>query len=240
MHLKKFHKIQKDCVLKQAKVRNKCAKTKEFFGVCYAGMGEYIFAIEHNDTYLGFISVSGYCADKNFSHSKIKSMGEKYDIDKDKLITLFNASLKKKIPSLEQLKPLIAPLCAMVELLYLESISNRESKETQSDNIFNKLVLYLIENYNRNLKMDEISNALHYSKSYLSHLFFEKTKMTIMQYVAKLRISKAKDMLANFQFSVSDIAFEVGYNDANYFTNTFIKHTGMSPTRYRKMIRSNQ
>ncbi|HEY8443284.1 MAG TPA: AraC family transcriptional regulator, partial [Clostridia bacterium] len=171
----------------------------------------------------------------------ISEMSEKYNIDKDKLIDLFNASIKKKMPTLEQLKPLITPLCAMVELLYLESIMKADqNKDTRTDSIFNNLMLYLVENYNRDIKMDEISNALHYSKSYLSHLFFEKTKMTIMSYVTKLRISKAKDLLANFQFSVSDIAFQVGYNDANYFTNTFIKHTGVSPTQYRKMIRNNQ
>ena len=64
--------------------------------------------------------------------------------------------------------------------------------------------------------------------------------MTIMYYVNSQRIELAKTLLANEKFSILEIAFQIGYNDANYFSNIFKKHVGISPSRYRKRLKSKE
>ena len=51
-----------------------------------------------------------------------------------------------------------------------------------------------------------------------------------------LRMKRAKELLANENVSIRDIAYEVGYDDPNYFTNVFRKEIGVSPRTYRKQL----
>ena len=59
--------------------------------------------------------------------------------------------------------------------------------------------------------------------------------MTIMFYVQNLRITQAKKLLREGKFSITEIAFQVGFNDSNYFSSCFKKATGISPLEYRKL-----
>lgn len=58
--------------------------------------------------------------------------------------------------------------------------------------------------------------------------------MTILQYLENIRIGKAREYLKMTEYSVSEIAALVGYNDANYFTRAFRKVCDMSPREFRK------
>lgn len=49
-------------------------------------------------------------------------------------------------------------------------------------------------------------------------------------------MKRAKELLANENVSIRDIAYEVGYDDSNYFTNVFRKEIGVSPRTYRKQL----
>ena len=55
-----------------------------------------------------------------------------------------------------------------------------------------------------------------------------------MQYIMSRRIGKAQSLLISTDYSITDIAFMVGYHDSNYFINIFKKTVGTSPLKYRK------
>ncbi len=57
--------------------------------------------------------------------------------------------------------------------------------------------------------------------------------MTYSTYLTTMRMQKAKALLAGTDRPITDIAFEVGYNDSNYFSTAFRKHEGLSPRQYR-------
>ena len=59
-------------------------------------------------------------------------------------------------------------------------------------------------------------------------------KMSPMQYIISLRIAIAKGYLENTAKNISEISNEIGYENALYFSRLFRKHTGMTPTEYRK------
>lgn len=236
--LKKYPALQKKCVQRQHNVREKCLLTDHFYGMCYAGMGEYIFRAMHGDIYLGFISVSGYCTALPKAERRMKQLCREYGVPYKNLKFLFDESVKYPRPAEERIELLLLPLQKMIELLYLTVLKEEKAdhKIKPADNLLNLILLYLDDNFTNNLTLEQIAADLHYSKSYLCHYFFSQRHMTIMYYVNGRRIELAKTLLANEKISILEIAFQVGYNDANYFSNIFKKHVGISPSRYRKRL----
>ncbi len=60
--------------------------------------------------------------------------------------------------------------------------------------------------------------------------------MTVTDYINKIRIQRASDMLRKENLTMQEIADQCGFSDANYFARTFRKITGQSPGEYRKTV----
>ena len=58
--------------------------------------------------------------------------------------------------------------------------------------------------------------------------------MPFSTYLTTSRMTRAKELLAGTDRPITEIAFDVGYNDSNYFSTAFRKHEGISPSQYRK------
>ena len=98
-----------------------------------------------------------------------------------------------------------------------------------------KARVYLSKCYaNPNLMLQDVAGEVGMSQSHFSTVFSQETGITFTQYLTALRIGKAKELLAATSMRSSEIAFEVGYNDAHYFSYLFKKHTGVTPSEYRK------
>lgn len=95
-------------------------------------------------------------------------------------------------------------------------------------------VSFIRENYTRNIVLDEVAASVHISPYYLSHLFREELGITFIEYLTRTRVERAKQLLSAGGMSVSDVAREVGYDDAGYFSRVFKKLTGRTPAAYRK------
>ena len=85
-----------------------------------------------------------------------------------------------------------------------------------------------------NLMLQDVAGEVHMSQSHFSTLFSQETGLTFTQYLTALRIGKAKELLSTTSLRASQIAREVGYNDAHYFSYIFKKHTGVTPSEYRR------
>lgn len=94
-----------------------------------------------------------------------------------------------------------------------------------------KVLDYLNENYAEDVSVDEIATMVGISKAHLMREFKKTVGETILQYQTKLRIEAAQKLLKNN--SVTDTAYEVGYNNPNYFSTVFKKATGKSPIEYQ-------
>lgn len=231
-YLKKEHKLQRECIRMQLMVRAKLSSADFFSGTCYTGMHEYVFKIEHDNEYLGFVSVSSLCANRKKSEHRVKRISEKYGFKYDELQKLYNITVKDENKNPAYYARLIKPLCRLVELLYI--VVNRPAEKKNDNTIFNRILAYILENYNTQIAIDDIADALHYSRSYISHLFSAKRNQSIMFHVNDLRIQKAKELLRKTDFSITEIASQVGYNDSNYFASIFKKYAKITPRQYRR------
>ncbi|OXM86198.1 response regulator [Paenibacillus rigui] len=102
-----------------------------------------------------------------------------------------------------------------------------------------KIVKYIHQHYsNDELSVQEISDHLQMTASYLISVFKEATGKTIRQYIMDYRMDKAKQLLKNDRLKISDIASQVGYKDGEYFAKIFRKATGMTPSEHRERYHS--
>lgn len=92
---------------------------------------------------------------------------------------------------------------------------------------------YLQENYEEKLTLEEITQHVGFSKYYGGRLFKQYMGMTIIEYLIKIRLDRAKELLTQGEYSIKQISYMVGYQDPNYFTWSFKKATGISPVKYR-------
>ena len=96
---------------------------------------------------------------------------------------------------------------------------------------------FIQQNYSRAFSLEELSNTIGVSKSYLSRIFKMDTGISLWDYLNRFRIQKAKELLLLTDESITAIAAEVGYEDVGYFGRVFHEITGWSPRAYRQKSR---
>jgi AraC-like DNA-binding protein len=93
---------------------------------------------------------------------------------------------------------------------------------------------YINENYNRKISIKEIGEFIDLSPGYTGVFFKKNVGMSIQQYTNYVRIEKAKQLLIHSSLTISEIADECGFSDIYFFSKTFKKETGYSPSHYVK------
>ncbi len=92
---------------------------------------------------------------------------------------------------------------------------------------------YIDENYNKDLSITQLSKKFKINAAYLGQLFKNETGEMLTNYINKIRVEKAKNMLLTTTLKASAISERVGYQNTNYFYRVFKKLTGVSPSEYR-------
>lgn len=113
-----------------------------------------------------------------------------------------------------------------------EAISNR-NKDNSYD-VIEASKKYIEDNYTKNITLEDVSREVNISSYYLSRIFKESTGENFIDYLTKLRIEKAKVLLSTTQYSMKEICQMSGYSDPNYFSKSFKKNVGVTPTEYRE------
>lgn len=98
-----------------------------------------------------------------------------------------------------------------------------------------KLLLdYIDEHYGEPLTLSSLSRHFHFNPSYLSSYFSTHNDEGFSEYLNRIRITKAMELLCSDGLSISEIGSRVGYSDPSYFTKVFKKQTGLSPREFRR------
>ena len=103
------------------------------------------------------------------------------------------------------------------------------------ENIINlaQAVTYIEKHFDKKIKISFLANLSNYSERQFIRVFKEAFNSTPTEYITNIRIKTAKHLLAASNYSVTEIAYRCGFSDSNYFSRTFKKETGISPTYYR-------
>lgn len=108
-----------------------------------------------------------------------------------------------------------------------------EERFKKSFTLSDKINQYISEHYNENIGRNTIAEELFLAPEYLSKVYKKETGKSINEVIANVRIAQAKILLERGE-SVSDVANKVGFDNFTYFSTSFKKITGISPTKYKK------
>ncbi|GAA0458469.1 AraC family transcriptional regulator [Actinoplanes capillaceus] len=94
------------------------------------------------------------------------------------------------------------------------------------------------ERYNEPLSLDMMANSAFLSRFYFSRLFRATTGTSPARFLAAIRLYQAKTQLRETAYTVTDIAYNVGYNSLGTFISRFTRSVGVSPARYRSLAQA--
>ncbi len=125
--------------------------------------------------------------------------------------------------------------CHLKEILILTLRILVQPAKAYSDSIINEVISFVNKHYQEPLTLQTFCDQTHYNLSYISRRFKQETGMTFREYVQKIRIEKACELLAGSDMTVSEIAKTVGYDDIQFFHSIFKRLLHMTPKEYKKL-----
>ena len=91
-----------------------------------------------------------------------------------------------------------------------------------------------MNNYSREISLDDVSRQVNISPYYFSKIFKEESGLNFIEYLTNIRIDKAKELLSETDMSIKEVCATCGYTDPNYFSRSFKKNVGVTPTEYKE------
>lgn len=131
-------------------------------------------------------------------------------------------------------------------LAYMDAILQKKMKqlniqeENQRENAYyQKALAYIHENYQKNINITEIADAIGISYVYLNKIFktYHGSDTKLIDYLNLIRINKSAELLQQTDASIAVIAEQVGYNNVQSFSRFFKKYKSMTPGEWRKKYR---
>ena len=208
---------------------------KPCFSYCHAGLVDLAFPLA---TANGTIVLAG----GQFLFDLPSKDKQEDLLERVKNLPLDRGTLRKKIPSIPiipllTIKSLIALITTIPERFperdVVEILSQISSQPSPKHQKIQNVLTFLRSHYREQHSLKDIAEKVGLSPYYLAHIFPQKLGLTLMQYRTQMRMAAAKEMLRNTKRPITQIAYDLGWNDSNYFSLVFKNETGLSPKSFR-------
>ena len=154
------------------------------------------------------------------------------EADEEKFVFYFT-SLAAEVATAEPYGELMAKYWARLILIGILRLANISESKFVSSAIFTRIYRYLGNHFAEIGSLDEVCEALHVSKYYLSHVFKKHAGISPMKHLTERRIAYAKKLLSETALTAGEVGEACGYRDRAVFFKAFKRETGMSPGEYR-------
>lgn len=138
----------------------------------------------------------------------------------------------RKFKEFNTIDEILSELYRIVDGFSLYSMESNQDDKT----LIEQIIKYISENYQKNINLATVSNHYNLNYSYFSRIFKDSVGISFSQYLLKIRMEKAKELLSgDTELKISDIATLVGYsgNNIQNFTRAFKKYFGKSPKNFK-------
>lgn len=189
--------------------------------------------------------------------NKIIKEIQSVDLNKEKLYVVLNNLILESFKIIKDLDYEAEDLMGIIDKDRIESINYNNLKEIEillkgfllrlhnlisfnpgdkNAEIISEMKEYIAANYQDGITLSEMARKFNLSSGHLSNLFHEETGESFSDYLNMIRLNKAKELLKTTDDKIYQIADQLGFNDAYYFSSWFKKLVGASPTTYRDNI----
>lgn len=118
---------------------------------------------------------------------------------------------------------------------YLTELEELNGSRKQLSKEIARAVQYVQENHQANISLPQLAERLGMSPNYLSGLFKKELNVHFTDYVNRVRLEKAKELLLTTNLKSYEIAERTGFADNSYFSRMFLKHVGVRPNGFRRL-----
>lgn len=242
MFIKQEKQMYYKCLSMMRPMYNRCLATQDcFFGVCHAGVYEYVVPIRIADEVLGSINVAYFDGDRQLSHRLIRHLFRNAPDKAMHAIGLFDLHMPScSAPPAEVLTAarMLAEYLGMTYMRFksagIGGTGARRAQDHRENLIIVEAQEYIRMNFASPIRVLEIARHCHCSESYINHMFNKHTGVNINVYINKIRIEHAKNYLLTTSDSIAAIALNVGFSDPNYFSRVFSSLVAIPATEFRR------
>ncbi len=225
------------------KVNDKEYHVKEGMGMLLYPDEQHEYFSEYGDWCVNWITFNGYGIEGLLTNNKLSKTQVYYIMQPHILIGeikaiyhLYSSELLNNghnvLNGLQGSRALYDLLLNLINLTCTEKEQSHSTHFKRLEPILN----YMEQNYNKPMKLDELSGLLNISEGHFCRLFKQSIGARPIQYMNNIRVSKAKELLLSKQaMAVKEIAREIGFEDVNYFCYIFKLLTDMTPTEFRDL-----
>ncbi len=121
---------------------------------------------------------------------------------------------------------------------YESSVSYQETNTAHPDEDIMQIQIWLQDNHGKEINFQQLAEMFDMSVRTLNRRFKSAAGLTPLQYLQRIRLENAKDLLQTTNLAIGEVMFKVGYQDSAHFNALFKKHHGTTPGQYRTMVRA--
>ncbi|OPA80971.1 hypothetical protein BVG16_01080 [Paenibacillus selenitireducens] len=174
-----------------------------------------------------------FIIDKKYAPNKVKQFVNKLVLDimlKLKINQQYaNEKIQRQLIQISNIGELQKWLIHFIE----EAVRTMEdiSKQSKKIEIINAQK-YVLLNLDQKITLDEVANHLHLNPSYFSRLYKKETNENFIEYVTRMKMEKAKELLNHSEKTIDSISQLLGYDNKSYFVKLFKQHFGVVPSKF--------
>jgi AraC-like DNA-binding protein len=170
-----------------------------------------------------------------FSPEEIRDFQKPFDIIQNNFKNILAQKKNDRFSSMPEYLKIQSFVIQVVSILIANSKTDT-NEDLLIENRFSKAIEYINSNYKKQISLKTLASICFMSDNYFHSLFKKSFEITPNNYILQLRMNEAISLLAHSQLSIKEIAEEIGYFDAAYFSRTFSNYFEMSPKQYRNSL----
>ena len=202
--------------------------------ICPAGMSDTAVPVRLGEQLVGFLQTGQVFRKKPTSAQfdrTVKQMAA-WGLQVDNA-QLHKAYFSTRVLSAKQHDSVIKLLSIFSQHLSMVSNQVVVQKDNAQPPVITRAKEYILEHQSEDLSLGQVARAVNTSTFYFCKMFKKVTGINFTDYLSRVRVEKAKNLLLNPNLRVSEIAFEVGFQSLTHFNRVFKKIAGQSPSEFR-------
>lgn len=204
---------------------------------CFAGLADSAVPLHIGDRLIGFLQTGQVFRQKPSGQQFTRTMRqlEEWDlkIDKQKAEEAFQQT---RVVDHKQYDSMVRMLGIFSQHLGMVSNQLLVQQETSEPAAITRAKDFIQNHQSEDISLGDVARAVNTSTFYFCKMFKKATGLNFTDYLSRVRIEKAKNLLLNQNLRISEIAFEVGFQSLTHFNRVFKKIVGQSPTQYRLQL----
>jgi AraC-like DNA-binding protein/ligand-binding sensor protein len=206
---------------------------------CELGLSDTVVPIRFGERLVGFLQTGQVFrkkpTEKQFTRAARQVAQWGLEIENDRLRQAYFRTKVLSPQRHEGVVKLLAIFGQHISMVSNQILVQRASAEPPA---IARAKLFILENQAEDLSLGMVAKAVNMSTFYFCKMFKRATGLNFTDYVSRVRIEKARNLLLNRNLRISEIAYEVGFQSLTHFNRVFKKIAGQSPTEYRGHLAS--